>query len=91
MGSDLKLNLEKFVTRMLKVAKDFTITFLGGLDERINVFALQIRQQRLPEYLKPQEIFLGKYLIIDVIPYSKIISEKLMRNRSVFKLKIQGS
>ena len=73
MGNDLKLNIDKFSKRMMKVAKNFTITFLGGLDERIDFFALQVRQHRLPEYLKPSEVFLGKYLIIDQIPYSKII------------------
>ena len=65
MGADLKLDVEQFTLRMVEVAKDFTVTFLGGLDERIDVFALRVRQHRLPEYLKPSEIFLGKYLIID--------------------------
>jgi hypothetical protein len=70
MGNELKLNIDKFCERMIKVAKNFTKTFLGGLDERVDVFALQVRQHRLPEYLKPAEVFLGKYLIVDQIPYS---------------------
>ena len=70
MGNELKLNIDKFCERMIKVAKNFTKTLLGGLDERVDVFALQVRQHRLPEYLKPAEVFLGKYLIVDQIPYS---------------------
>lgn len=40
MGSDLKLNIGKFTTRMIKVARNFSIISLGGLDERIDVFSL---------------------------------------------------
>lgn len=35
----------------------------------------------------PQETFLGKYLIVDIKPYSKIIKDKLMINQSVFSKK----
>mmetsp|Transcript_16674 Transcript_16674/g.25709 ORF Transcript_16674/g.25709 Transcript_16674/m.25709 type:complete len:82 (+) Transcript_16674:476-721(+) len=32
----------------------------------------------------PNEIFLGKFLVIDIIPYTKIFREKLMTGKSVF-------
>jgi hypothetical protein len=39
----------------------------------------------VPESLLPEQIFLGKYLIIDIIPYSKVIKDRLTQNGTVFK------
>jgi hypothetical protein len=40
MGKDKNLKLETFTLRMVKVAKQFSETFLGSLEKRIDIFAL---------------------------------------------------
>lgn len=86
MGHKRSLDLEEFTFRMVQVSKDFCEAFLGGLEKRIDVFALQVRQNRMPDFLRTGETFLGKYLIVGIVPYSEIYQDNLMRNRTVFKL-----
>lgn len=69
---------------MVSIFAEYDGLFLGGLEKKIDSFSLQIRQQRVPDFLMPGEIFLGKYMIIDIIPYTKIYREKLMTGKSVF-------
>jgi len=44
-----------------------------------------VRQNRLPKYLEPNEIFMGKYKIIDIISYNSIYLNMLMQKPSVFE------
>lgn len=68
---------------MSEVIKDFTGDFLH-FEDKIKFLAEKIQQFRLPSFIAPGENFLGKYLITNVLPYSKIMSEKLMFGSSVF-------
>ena len=58
---------------------------LLDITAKCDIFSLQIRQDRIPEYLTPNNYFLGQYLIADIISYSKIEDEKVYRQQaSVF-------
>ena len=39
-----KISIENFVIRMTKLFKGFDSSFIGGLETKINLFSLQIRQ-----------------------------------------------
>ena len=41
-----------------------------------------MRQNRLPDHLKPGNIFLGQYKILDAVPYQKILIDKLLQQRA---------
>lgn len=71
---------------MSGIYDDFNGKAIGGLEEKIDRFSLQIRQARIPSYLQACEVFLGKYSIVDIIPYTKIYNEDLMAKKSVFRL-----
>jgi len=71
---------------MLPIMNDFE-SKLGEITERITLFSGGIAKDKLPSYLKPGSNFLGKYMIKDVIPYSKIIQEQLWTQPSVFDTK----
>lgn len=45
---------------------------LGDMTDRITVFRDSISQDRLPSYLRPGCNFLGKYEVLEVMPFSKI-------------------
>ena len=55
-------------------------------------FSMQVRQNRVPDYLMPGNLFLGQYMIKDILTYRRILTEKLMSSVSVFDLSTpQGS
>ena len=40
----------------------------------------------MPDYLKPGNLFLGQYMIKDILTYRRILTEKMMNSVSVFDL-----
>ena len=86
LGSWCTISCDLFVHRIKKILKDIDLKLFGGLETKISEFSIHIRQHRVPDHLLPGQTFLGKFLIEDIIPYSKIIKEGLMKNPSVFKL-----
>lgn len=87
MENHSKISIDKFVLKMTKLFKGFETSFIGGLETKINLFSLQIRQQRVPDHLQPGETFLGKFMVTDIVPFSKIYSDQLMQKKSIFKVK----
>ena len=49
-------------------------------------FSMQVRQNRVPDYLIPRNLFLGQYMIKYILIYRRILTEKLMSSVSVFNL-----
>lgn len=47
-------------------------------------FCKQLRSYRLPEFLEPGNLFLGKYLVREVVSYNQIIDKGLLAGDSVF-------
>lgn len=47
------------------------------ITSKCDVLSLQMRQSRLPDYLKPGNMFLGQYKILDAVPYQKMLIDKL--------------
>jgi len=45
---------------------------------------MQMKHNRIPEYLDPGNLFLGQFEIKEVLTYKKILGEKLMGKPSVF-------
>lgn len=76
--------LEKdFTSKMHKILSKFNGRFLR-MEDRIDKFSQQIRQFRMPQYISINETFLGKYLILGILPYTQIYAEKLMHKSSCF-------
>lgn len=74
-----------FIQSMNLAFKDLNERLID-ITAKCDVFSLQIRQDRIPEYLKPGNYFLGQYLITDIISYGNIESEKVYTQYdSVFK------
>lgn len=57
---------------------------LEDLTSYCDTFSQQFRLNRLPDYLKPNNHFLGQYNITEVVPYYKIDRLKLSRFETVF-------
>ena len=64
---------------------------LKELNERLlditgkcDVLTLQLRQNRIPEYLESGNLFLGQFKIVNVMTFRKIFNERLMMMDSVF-------
>lgn len=55
------------------------------ITNKCDILSLQMRKNRLPDYLKAGNIFLGQYKIVDTISYQRIFMEKLMHLPSVFQ------
>ena len=73
-----------FIQSMNLAFKDLNERLLD-ITAKCDVFSLQIRRDRIPEYLTPSNYFLGQYLITDIIAYTKIEEEKVyMQQASVF-------
>jgi len=51
MENNQKVSIDNFVLKMSKLFKGFDSSFIGGLETKINLFSLQIRQQRVPDHL----------------------------------------
>jgi hypothetical protein len=45
------MSIDQFGNKMMKLFKGFESSFIGGLEQKINLFSLQIRQQRVPDHL----------------------------------------
>ena len=74
-----------FIQSMNLAFKDLNERLLD-ITSKCDVFSLQIRQDRIPEYLKPGNYFLGQYLITDIISYANIETEKVyMQSDTVFQ------
>jgi len=50
---------------------------IDALSEKMASFANQVKRSRMPEFLHPGNLFLGRYLIKQVMPYSYIEEHKL--------------
>ena len=73
-----------FIQSMNLAFKDLNERLLD-ITAKCDIFSLQIRQDRIPDYLTPNNYFLGQYLITDIISYSKMEEEKVYRQQaSVF-------
>lgn len=59
---------------MLPIVKEFAAK-LNEITERTSFFSDSILKDKLPSYLRPGNNFLGKFIIDEVVPYSRIVSE----------------
>jgi hypothetical protein len=57
---------------------------IDDLGHRIRILTMQIKVNRLPDYLQPDNLFLGKYLIKDVVSYNTIYEKNLLKSENVF-------
>lgn len=67
----------------LKVLKIVTREVIFNIDEmskNVGNFTGQIKKSKLPEYLLPENLFLGKYLIKEVLPLAYILDKGLNQN-----------
>jgi hypothetical protein len=71
---------------MLPVIKELGVK-LCEITGRVSVFCDSVAKDKLPSYLLPGSNFLGKYEVSEIIPYSRIINEKLWTLPSVFEAK----
>ena len=81
-GKD-SLEKNEFIQMMLLITKEIS----KNLDEfahKMQNFTLQVKKSRLPSYLEKDNLFLGKYMIKDVVPYSQIYEKNLLAQPSVF-------
>ena len=60
---------------------------IDNLAGKVKTFAEQVKKQHVPQYLQPGNLFLGKYLINQIMPYSFIEENKLLEQDSVFPKK----
>lgn len=51
---------------------------------KFECFNFNINNYRLPEYLYPTNLFLGKYLITEVVSYNDIYDKNLMSKKTCF-------
>ena len=57
---------------------------LLDITQKSEVLSIQMKHNRIPEYLDPGNHFLGQFQIKEVLTYKKILQEKLMGKPSVF-------
>lgn len=74
---------EDFVQLMGVSFKELNERLLD-ITQKSEVLSMQVKQNRIPEYLLPGNDFLGQFSIKEVLTYKKILSEKLMGKPSVF-------
>lgn len=77
-----------FVQTMVIVIKEF-LSRLQDISDRITLFDNILAKDRLPAYLRPGNNFLGKCLVDDVLPYSRINNEQLWTFNSVFDVNVE--
>ena len=46
---------------------------------------MQVKRNRLPDFLKEENLFLGKFLILSIVSYNDIFDKKLLEQESVFE------
>jgi len=64
---------------------------LLDITNKFQILELQIKQNRLPRYLAPGNLFLGQFNIVDIVPYKRIFEENLMSQKSVFDPRTRDS
>eukprot|EP00347_Sterkiella_histriomuscorum_P009457 403341144 len=69
------------ITTILSKELASTIDEIGT---KFDSFAKQIKKHRLPSYLEQDNLFLGKYMIKDIMAYNQIIEKNLLQYESVF-------
>ena len=79
-----KIAMTEFIDILTAKLKDFEGRMFENIEDRIDNFSLQIRQDHLPAYLKENQSLLGKYKIIKIIPYNKIYRDGLLNAPTVF-------
>jgi hypothetical protein len=57
---------------------------LLDITSKCEILSLQVKQNRIPDYLQPGNHFLGQYMITEVISQKRILQDKLMGKPSVF-------
>lgn len=67
------ISQEAFVDKVTAKLATFNDKFFS-LENKIDSFAKAIKQLRIPSFLNENEMFLGKYLIVGILPYTKIYS-----------------
>lgn len=78
-----KLQKSDFIRLMHLLAKE-AATILEEHQGRMQAFAKQLTRNRLPSFLQKDALFLGKYRIKDVVPYTTIFKNNLFAQDSVF-------
>lgn len=53
------------------------------ITSKCEVLSLQMKQNRLPEYLKPGNLFLGQYKILEVEPLKHLLIDKIIAQRKL--------
>ena len=79
----MSIGEEEFVVIMMKSFRTL-IQKLAEYKELIDSFSASISKHRLPGYLRPGQLFLGKYKIEHVMSYSDILRHKAYQYPSVF-------
>lgn len=62
---------------MLMLSKEVSAT-IDDLANKFENFTNQIKKNRLPSYLEKDNLFLGKYMIKEVMPYNLIYDKNLL-------------
>jgi len=78
-----KITQDEFMRIMTGVMREVTKD-IDELTHKMFSFAGQIKRSRIPDYLHPGNLFLGRYLVRQVMPYSYIEANKLLEQESVF-------
>ena len=71
-----QISEKDFISTMVSTMREFTIR-MSDITERVSTLNDCIAKDRLPQYLKPGNNFLGKFQVDDFIPYIKIFNESL--------------
>ena len=74
---------EDFVLIMMKTFRVLVVK-LKEYETLMDSFSASISKNRLPSYLKPGELLLGKYKIEHVMPHAEIFKQKAYHFPSVF-------
>ena len=77
------LSEDDFLKIMITATRDFTFK-LQDFNDRINVFNACVKKDRLPNYLLPGGVLLGKFQIEQAISYRSIIMHSLREKTTVF-------
>lgn len=80
-----KISMEEFVQILSDKLNDFDDRFFENIEDRIDNFSQQIRQDHLPTYLKEGQCLLGKFKIVKVMPYNRIYRDGLLNTPTVFQ------
>lgn len=62
MSGKEKITQDEFMRIMTGVFREVTHD-IDDLNHKMSVFSLQVKRSRMPEYLHPGSLFLGRYLI----------------------------